>query len=264
MSIEIENLHIRIAGHSVVEGVSLSLPDSGRLGLIGESGSGKTLTALAIVGLLPHGAEVSGSIRWNGRELVGLPDRELARIRGREIGVVFQEPSTALDPIRTVGAQIGDSLRIHYGLGRREVRERVLALAERVRLPDPEAITRLYPHELSGGQRQRVAIAQAVIARPSLIIADEPTTALDVTVQAGILDLFDDLLASGNTALIFISHDIALVSRMSDQVVVLSRGAVVETGSVDQILRAPAHPVTIDLVDAARATGWRTPAAAVA
>jgi peptide/nickel transport system ATP-binding protein len=256
MTLQITDLTVRIGGVPVVDGVDLRVGDAQRLGIIGESGSGKTLTALASVGLLPLGAQVGGSIRWNGRELTGLRDRDLARIRGRDIGVVFQEPATALDPIRTVGAQIGDSLRLHYGLGRREVRRRVLRAAEQARLPDPERLLRRYPHELSGGQRQRVAIAQAVIARPALLIADEPTTALDVTVQAGVLDLFDDLVAGTGMSLVFISHDISLVARMARDVLVMSHGRVVEAGSADRLLSAPDHPVTQGLVRAARATGW--------
>ena len=256
MTLQIRDLTIRFGDATVVDGVSLDVGDGQRLGLIGESGSGKTLTALAAVGLLPRGAHVSGSIRWNGRELVGLRDRELARIRGREIGLVFQEPATALDPIRTVGAQIGDSLRLHYGLGRREVRQRVLRAVEQVSLPEPDRIVRRYPHELSGGQRQRVAIAQAIVARPALLIADEPTTALDVTIQAGILDLFDRLVSSSGMSLVFISHDISLVARMAQQVTVMSHGRVVESGTARRLLRSPDHPVTQGLVRAARATGW--------
>ncbi len=256
MSLEVEDLHIAINGREVVHGVSFGVEDGTRLGLIGESGSGKTLSALAIVGLLPDGAEATGSIRWNGRELIGPPDRDLARLRGREIGVVFQEPSTALDPIRPVGRQIGDSLRIHFGMGRREVSERVRRIADLVRLPDPDALLRSFPHELSGGQRQRVAIAQAVIAHPDLLIADEPTTALDVTVQARILALFDDLVANSKSSLIFISHDIALVARMAEQVVVLSDGHIIESGPVERIVSRPDHAVTAELIGAARATGW--------
>jgi len=256
MTLQITDLTLRIGDATVVDGVSLHVDDGQRLGVIGESGSGKTLTALATVGLLPRGAQVSGSIRWQGQELVGRRDRDLARIRGRDIGVVFQEPATALDPIRTVGAQIGDSLRFHFGLGRREVRRRVLHAAEQVRLPDPERLLRRYPHELSGGQRQRVAIAQAIVARPALLIADEPTTALDVTVQAGILDLFDDLVARTGMSLLFISHDISLVARMAPDVVVMSGGRVVEAGPADRLLGSPHHPVTQGLVQAARATGW--------
>ncbi|MGB3840582.1 MAG: ATP-binding cassette domain-containing protein, partial [Rhodanobacter sp.] len=159
MSLEVQDLTIDIGGRRVVDGVSFSVADGQRFGLIGESGSGKSLTALALLGLLPDGATASGSIRWNGVELIGMPDRELAKLRGDDIGMVFQEPRTALNPIRTVGRQIAESVRIHEKVGRRQARERAIAEAARVRLPEPDAIIDRYPHQLSGGQRQRVAIA---------------------------------------------------------------------------------------------------------
>jgi peptide/nickel transport system ATP-binding protein len=165
MTLSVHDLVIEIDGRRVVDGVSFDVPDGARLGLIGESGSGKSLTALAVLGLLPDGANARGSIRWNGTELIGMPDRELARLRGDDIGIVFQEPRTALNPIRTVGRQIAESIRIHEGLGKREARERAIAEAARVRLPDPESIVDRYPHQLSGGQRQRVAIAMALACR---------------------------------------------------------------------------------------------------
>jgi peptide/nickel transport system ATP-binding protein len=260
MSLEVRDLEITLGGRAVVDRVSFTVEPGERLGLIGESGSGKTLSCLAVLGLLPAGARVSGSIRWAGRELVGAGDRALAAIRGKEIGIVFQEPTTALDPIRTIGNQIGESLRIHYGLSRSETRDRVIRMVDKVQLPEPEHIIRRYPHQLSGGQRQRVAIAMALVTGPRLIIADEPTTALDVTVQAGILDLFDDLVTGSGASLIFITHDIALLSQMSGTGIVLSGGRVVESGSVDQIIHAPVHPITIELAAAARATSWRVPA----
>jgi len=258
MSLEITDLTITIGGRAVVDGVSLSIGAGERLGVIGESGSGKSLTALAVLGLLPTGAVVTGSIRWNGRELVGLPDKQLAAIRGREIGIVFQEPMTALNPIRTVGQQIGEPLAIHYGLPRSERNERVLRIVERVALPDPAEIVRRYPHQLSGGQRQRVAIAMALVTGPRLLIADEPTTALDVTVQQGIIELFDDLVASSGSSLLFITHDIALLAQMSGNAAVMASGKVVEHGTVGQIVHRPEHPVTRDLAAAARAVSWQS------
>lgn len=256
MGLEVENLRIRFGRREVVKGISFALADGERLGLIGESGSGKTLTVLAALGLLPLHAQVSGSIRWNGVELVGRPDRELARLRGREIGIVFQDPTAALNPIRTVGAQVGESLAIHYDLSRSEREERIARAAQQVGLPDPEELLRRYPHELSGGQRQRVAIAMAIITGPRLIIADEPTTALDVTVQAGILELFNELVGGLGSSLIFVTHDIALLSSVAERALVLANGEVVEAGSLRQLLQAPTQPITAGLVAAARATSW--------
>ncbi|GAA3300142.1 ABC transporter ATP-binding protein [Dactylosporangium vinaceum] len=256
MSLEIEDLRIELGGRAVVDGVGLSLGDGDRLGLIGESGSGKSLTALAVLGLLPRGSTVTGSIRLDGRELVGRGDAELARLRGKRVGMVFQEPATALNPVRRVGAQIGESLRIHYGFSKRQAHERAVRLAERVQLPDPEQIVQRYPHELSGGQRQRVAIAAAIATGPRLIIADEPTTALDVTVQAGILDLFDEEVAESGAALLFITHDLAVLARIVTRAVVLTAGQVAETGTVTGLLAAPTHPVTAALAAAAYQTSF--------
>ncbi len=260
MSLEVEGLTIEISGRRVVDGVSFSVPDGARVGLIGESGSGKSLTALAILGLLPDGAVASGSVRWNGRELIGMPDRELATLRGDEIGIVFQEPRTALNPIRTIGRQIAESVRIHEGLSRREARARAVAEAERVALPDPERIVARYPHQLSGGQRQRAAIAMALACRPRLLIADEPTTALDVTIQAGVLDLLLSLVEDDGMSLAFITHDLAVLSQIATHGVVLEDGRVVETAPVSTLLTAPGSDVTRGLLRDATATLWRAPA----
>lgn len=258
MSLEVTNLAIDIDGTPVVHSVSFSVPDGARVGLIGESGSGKSLTALAILGLLPDGAEVTGSIRWNGRELVGLPDKALAELRGDEIGIVFQEPRTALNPIRTVGRQMSEPARIHEGLrSKRDRRERAIAEATRVRLPDPEHIIDRYPHQLSGGQRQRVAIATALACRPDLLIADEPTTALDVTIQAEILRLLRSLVDSEGMSLVFITHDLAVLSEIATYAVVLEHGRVAEQGPLSQLLTAPQAPVTQGLLRDATATLWQ-------
>ncbi|PRB19235.1 ABC transporter ATP-binding protein [Microbacterium sp. MYb62] len=257
MSLSVQDLVIEIDGRRVVDGISFEVPDGARLGLIGESGSGKSLTALAVLGLLPDGATASGSIRWNGTELIGMPDRELARLRGDDIGIVFQEPRTALNPIRTVGRQIAESIRIHEGLGRREARERAIAEAARVRLPDPESIVDRYPHQLSGGQRQRVAIAMALACRPRLLIADEPTTALDVTIQAEILSLLLALVADEGMSLVFITHDLAVLAQVATEGVVLERGRVVEAAPVSALLSAPTSPITQGLLRDATATLWR-------
>ena len=257
MSLAVRNLSIEIEGRRVVDDVSFDVPDGARVGLIGESGSGKSLTALAILGLLPDAATATGSIRWNERELIGLPDRELARLRGDEIGIVFQEPRTALNPIRTVGRQIAESVRIHEGLGRRDAAARAIAEAERVHLPDPAQIVRRYPHQLSGGQRQRVAIAMALACRPRLLIADEPTTALDVTIQAEVLELLAGLVARDGMSLVFITHDLAVLSQIATHAVVLEHGRVVEHGPLSRLLTAPASPVTQGLLRDATATLWR-------
>ncbi|AXA97395.1 MULTISPECIES: ABC transporter ATP-binding protein [unclassified Microbacterium] len=262
MSLVVRNLSIEIDGRRVVDDISFDVPDGARVGLIGESGSGKSLTALAILGLLPDAATATGSIRWNERELIGLPDRELARLRGDEIGIVFQEPRTALNPIRTVGRQIAESVRIHEGLGRRDAAARAIAEAERVRLPEPAQIVRRYPHQLSGGQRQRVAIAMALACRPRLLIADEPTTALDVTIQAEVLELLAGLVARDGMSLVFITHDLAVLSQIATHAVVLEHGRVVEHGPLSRLLTAPASPVTQGLLRDATATLWRPGGAA--
>ncbi|MGG7510568.1 ABC transporter ATP-binding protein [Plantibacter sp. YIM 135249] len=257
MTLEIDRLTIDIGDRRVVDEVSLTVADGARFGIIGESGSGKSLTALAVLGLLPDGARVGGSIRWNGRELVGLSDREIARIRGEEIGIVFQEPRTALNPIRTIGRQMGEPLRIHHGASKREAMERAVELAERVRLPDPVDIVKRYPHQLSGGQRQRVATAIALANRPSLLIADEPTTALDVTIQSQILGLFERLVSETGASLVFITHDLAVLSRIATDAVVMSHGRIVEAGPVTQLLSAPVSPITQRLLAAATTLSWK-------
>ncbi|MFT4136231.1 ABC transporter ATP-binding protein [Microbacterium sp.] len=257
MSLEVRDLVVEIAGRRVVDGVSFDVPDGARVGLIGESGSGKSLTALAVLGLLPGGAVTTGSVRWDGRELIGLPDRELAQLRGDDIGIVFQEPRTALNPIRTVGRQIAESIRIHTRMPRRDALARAVDEASRVHLPDPAEIVGRYPHQLSGGQRQRVAIAMALASRPRLLIADEPTTALDVTIQAEILLLLRALVDTDGMSLVFITHDLAVLSQIATHGVVLEHGRVVEAGPVAGLLSAPRSPVTRGLLRDATATLWR-------
>lgn len=257
MSLEVRDLTIDIGGRRVVDGVSFEVPDGARVGLIGESGSGKSLTALAILGLLPDGATARGSVRWNGREILGLADGELAQLRGDEIGIVFQEPRTALNPIRTVGRQIAESIRIHQGLSKQDAAARAVAEASRVSLPDPDRLVARYPHQLSGGQRQRVAIAMALACRPRLLIADEPTTALDVTIQAEILELLLSLARDDGMSLVFITHDLAVLSQIATHGVVLEHGRVVEQAPVAQLLSAPASVVTQELLRDATATLWR-------
>lgn len=257
MSLQVQDLVVDIDGRRVIDGISFEVADVARLGLIGESGSGKSLTALAILGLLPDGATARGSVRWNGTELIGMPDRELARLRGDDIGIVFQEPRTALNPIRTVGRQIAESVRIHTGLGKREARARAIEETARVRLPDPETIIDKYPHQLSGGQRQRVAIAMALACKPRLLIADEPTTALDVTIQAEILQLLLSLVEEQGMSLMFITHDLAVLAQVATHGVVLEDGRVIEAAPISTLLTAPSSPVTQGLLRDATATLWR-------
>ncbi|MDI2126576.1 dipeptide/oligopeptide/nickel ABC transporter permease/ATP-binding protein [Yinghuangia seranimata] len=254
--LDIRGLTVRINGRTVVDEVDLSLAPGERVGLIGESGSGKSLTALAVPGLLPDGAEASGSIRLAGRELLGLRERELARVRGDQVAVVFQEPSTALDPLRRVGAQIAEPLRLHRGMTRRQAAAEAVELVRRVGLPDPEHAVRSWPHQLSGGQRQRVGIAIALACRPAVLIADEPTTALDVTVQREILGLLDELTREEETALLFITHDLAVVAGVADRVAVMRGGRLIEEGTTEEVVRAPREPYTKDLLAAARATAF--------
>ena len=257
MSLVVQDLVVDIDGRRVIDGISFEVPDGARLGLIGESGSGKSVTALAILGLLPEGAAVHGSIRWNGTELIGMPDRELARYRGDDIGIVFQEPRTALNPIRTVGRQIAESVRIHTDVSRREARARAIEEAARVRLSDPASVVDKYPHQLSGGQRQRVAIAMALACRPRLLIADEPTTALDVTIQAEVLNLLLSLVEEQGMSLMFITHDLAVLAQVATYGVVLEHGRVVEHAPVSTLLTAPTSPITQGLLRDATATLWR-------
>jgi peptide/nickel transport system ATP-binding protein len=258
VSLVIDDLTVTIGDRRVVDGLSLDVPDGARVGLIGESGSGKSMTTLAVLGLLPDGARATGSIRLDGRELLGASERDLAGLRGRVVGTVFQDPRTALDPVVTVGRQIAEPLRLHGRIGRRDARARAVSAAAEVGLPDPETVVDLYPHQLSGGQRQRVGIAMALINRPGLVLADEPTTALDVTTQAEVLALFQRLVDERGTSLLFVTHDLAVLSRIADHAVVLSHGRVVERGTVEQLLHRPTHDVTRGLVEATRATTWRT------
>ncbi|WP_374216076.1 ATP-binding cassette domain-containing protein [Frankia sp. AiPs1] len=258
----VTDLRVRLGGVDVVDGVSFALGAGEQVGLIGESGSGKSLTALAVLGLLPAGAGVTGSVRLQGRELLGGSDRELSRLRGRDLAMIFQEPSTALNPLMRVGRQISEPLRLHRGYSRQAAARAAVELAATVGLPDPQRLVRSYPHELSGGQRQRVCIAAALACRPALLIADEPTTALDVTVQSEILALLGRLVADAGTALLFITHDLAVVAAVTRRLAVLRRGRVVETGATDDVLRAPADPYTRALLAAARLTQWDLPAGA--
>ena len=251
--LEVRDLTVAFGRHApVVRGVDLSLDAGARLGLIGESGSGKTVTALAVMGLLPENARVSGSIRLGGRELVGLDDGALSRLRGDALSMVFQEPMTALDPTMTAGRQVAEVLRLHRGAEAGPARAAVLRMLADVGFEEPVRIADSYPHQLSGGQRQRVVTAMALINSPDLVICDEPTTALDVTVQATVLRVLDRVLAAEGAATLFISHDLAVISQVCRDVAVMLDGEVVERGPVTRVLLAPEHPYTRGLVATAR------------
>lgn len=252
-AIQVTDLRITTAdGAVLVDGVTFTVEDGARLGIVGESGSGKSLTALAVMGLLPAGLVASGSVRVGDVEVVGAPERTLRTIRGRVVAPVFQEPMTALDPLMRAGDQIAEPLRRHRGLRGDALRQAVRAAVGDVALPDPERIERAHPWELSGGQRQRVAIAMALACRPRVLIADEPTTALDVTVQAQVLDLLDHAVADRGMGLLFISHDLPVVARTVDRVLVLEHGRTVEEGTVQQVVAHPAEAYTRRLVGSAR------------
>lgn len=235
-----------------LDDIGFTLAPGERLGVIGESGSGKTVTALAVMGLLPENAAVTGSVRWRGEELIGRPERELARLRGDAMSMVFQEPMTALDPTMKVGRQVAEAHVLHREQVASPARERVLSMLAAVGLPDPERIADAFPHQLSGGQRQRVVLAMALINGPDLVICDEPTTALDVTVQARVLELLDEVLTREQAACLFISHDLAVVAQVCQQVLVMLDGRIVEAGPVDRLFTDPQHPYTRGLVATAR------------
>jgi peptide/nickel transport system ATP-binding protein len=235
---------------AALRGIDLQMQRGDTLGLIGESGCGKSMTALALMGLLPEGAKVEGSIRLNGRELVGLPDDALCALRGNRIGMVFQEPMTALNPLHTVGDQIAEPLRLHRQMGRAQARAEALRLLERVQLPQAAQRLDAYPHQLSGGQRQRVTIAMALACGPDLLIADEPTTALDVTIQGEILDLIHELVTESGMALLLISHDLGVMARTVARLLVMYGGTVVEAGPTNEVFAHLAHPYTRGLFGA--------------
>jgi microcin C transport system ATP-binding protein len=246
-----------------VDGVSFSLEKGATVALVGESGSGKSVTALSVMGLLPpHSARhpAGSSIVFDGQQIVGAPESVLRALRGRRIGMIFQEPMTALNPLHGIERQIGEAMRIHQGLTRAQAREKVVALLDRVGLSALRDRMQAYPHELSGGQRQRVMIAMALANAPDLLIADEPTTALDVTVQAQILDLLIDLKREMGMALLLISHDLSIVEKMADRVCVMKAGKIVEQGAMKSVFTAPAHEYTKMLLSS-RPKGTPAPAA---
>ncbi|MEO5687416.1 MAG: ABC transporter ATP-binding protein [Burkholderiaceae bacterium] len=234
-----------------VDGVSLSVARGQTVCIAGESGCGKSVTALSVMGLLPDVAQVeAGTIRFDGVDVLALPPAQRRRLRGRSLAMIFQEPMTALNPVQSIGRQIAEVFAIHCTARRGEAREKVLALLRQVKIPDPERRYDEYPHQMSGGMKQRVMIAMALANRPALLIADEPTTALDVTIQAQVLHLLRELQCELGTGIVFVTHDLAVVAEIADRVVVMYGGRVVEQGSVFDVLEHPAHPYTIGLLAA--------------
>jgi peptide/nickel transport system ATP-binding protein len=253
--LDIQNLSIAFEGadgtqNRVVDNVSVSLGKGETLGIVGESGSGKSMLSLAVIGLLPGSAKASGAIRFDGQDVLLLPEPALCALRGRRIGMIFQEPMTALNPAMRVGDQVAEGLRLHRSLSRLAARAEVLRLLERVRIPDATRRIDSYPHEMSGGQRQRIGIAIALALSPELLIADEPTTALDVTVQKDILDILDELVTELGMALVLVSHDLGVIARIADRTLVMFRGREMEQGPTEQVLRRPTSAYTRDLLAA--------------
>jgi oligopeptide/dipeptide ABC transporter ATP-binding protein len=252
--LEIEDLRVEFSsgGRSfpVVSGVDLTLSRGRTLGLVGESGCGKTVTALSILQLVPDppGRIAGGHIRFDGKDLTSLSQAEMSGIRGRRISMIFQEPMTSLNPVFTVGDQVAEVFRTHLSLGKRESHERAVEMLDRVGIPGPRERARQYPHQMSGGMRQRVLIAIALACRPEVLIADEPTTALDVTVQAQILDLMEDLRRETGAAVILITHDFGVVAEAADEVAVMYAGRVVEQADCRAVFRRPRHPYTVGLL----------------
>jgi oligopeptide transport system ATP-binding protein len=235
---------------TVVDGVDYEVEPGQVFGVGGESGSGKTMSVLALLGLLPPGAVVEGRAVFGGRDLLRLRPRELRRVAGREIGMVFQDPMTSLHPMLSIGKQLTEHLRRRLGLDRHAAARRATDLLEQVRIPDPEGALHAFPHQFSGGMRQRIAIAIALACGPKLLIADEPTTALDVTVQAGIIRLLDRLRREADLSVILITHDLGVMSSIADRVTILYASRVVESGDREELLRRPRHPYTRALLDA--------------
>jgi len=252
--LEVESLRVRLkVGDrmvTVVDGVDYRVEAGEVFGVAGESGSGKTMSMLALLGLLPEGAAVDGTIRFDGRELLDLTQQQLRELAGRELAMVFQDPLTSLHPMLTVGSQLTEHMRLHLGLGKAAAEERAAELLTEVRIPDPAAALRAFPHQFSGGMRQRIAIAIALACGPKLLVADEPTTALDVTVQAGILHLLDRLRRENDLSVILVTHDLGVMSSIADRVSIFYAGRVVESGSRETVLRRPRHPYTRALLDA--------------
>ena len=240
-----------------IDGVSFDISEGKTLGLVGESGCGKSVTSLSIMRLIqsPPGKIVGGEISYRGRDLLKLSNEEMRKIRGNEISMIFQEPMTSLNPVFTVGNQIGEAIRLHQGLGKKQTREKTIEMLRLVKIADPESRVDSYPHQLSGGMRQRVMIAMALSCNPSLLIADEPTTALDVTIQAQILELMKELQQKIGMALLLITHDLGVVAEQADEVAIMYAGKIVERTSAQTIFARPFHPYTVGLLNSLPGTG---------
>ncbi|MGE0749681.1 MAG: ABC transporter ATP-binding protein [Variibacter sp.] len=252
--LDVRNLFVRLgspeATINVVRDASFRVDNGEIVGILGESGCGKSLTVLSILGLLSPGLQASGQILFEGRNRLALDEAALCKLRGDRIGMIFQEPMTALNPVKTVGEQVAEPLRLHGKARGRQARAEALRLLERIRLPNPRAALDAYPHQLSGGQRQRVVIAMAIACRPSLLIADEPTTALDTTMQRQILDLLIELVDETRSGLLLITHDVGVMAETTDRVLVMYGGAIVEEGPTADLIATPAHPYTRALLRA--------------
>jgi peptide/nickel transport system ATP-binding protein len=249
--LSVEHLSVSVDDLTLVEEVGFSLRAGERVGMIGESGSGKSLTALSIMGLLSEGVRATGSVRVGGTDLIGADESTMSRVRGRDIAMIFQEPMTALNPTMRVGKQVGEGFLIHKTRpDRRAAAAAAVELLAQVGLPDPAMAARAYPHQLSGGQRQRVMIAMALANDPSVLVCDEPTTALDVTVQARVLDLITRTVTARNAAMLFITHDLGVVATLCERVMVMYGGRIIESGSVRDVFTRPRHRYTKGLIDA--------------
>ena len=257
--LEVHNLHIGLQTQrgqaEAVRGIGFTLERGETMGIVGESGCGKSITVQSLMGLLPSSASVTGSIRFDGQELIGLDERTMCGIRGNRIGMIFQEPMTALNPVHTIARQVGEPLRLHRGLSAAAARKEALALLDRVGIPDAASRLDAYPHQFSGGQRQRIGIAMALACGPDLLIADEPTTALDVTIQKQILELIKGLVAERGMALILISHDLGVIAQSVSKMLVMYGGSVVESGPTATVFAERAHPYTQGLFAARPALG---------
>jgi peptide/nickel transport system ATP-binding protein len=250
--LDVKDLSIAFNHHPAVKGISFHINPGETLGLVGESGSGKSATSLALLRLLPPTAQVTGTITFAGEPLLSLPAESIRRHRGRSLSMIFQEPMTALNPVMPIGRQIAEAVEAHHPeLSRKSIKEKVLSAMHEVGLPDPERRIHDYPHQFSGGQRQRILIAIAIVNRPRLLIADEPTTALDVTVQAQILSLLNDLRRSHSLSILFISHDLAVVSQVADRVAVMRHGEILEQAPTHTLFTNPRHPYTRSLLASA-------------